>query len=298
MPIDPKLMIDFAVIAEEGSFTRAALRLRVAQPWLSARIHKLEKIVGYRLFDRTTRSLSLTGPGAELFEAARNVATAADAAERLARQLGRRDRGVLRIGAPPYSKIIRERRELIAAFTLAHPTVSVEIESGWSLPLLDRVDRGDLDLAFIMGDVDSACVESLVLKQYGAALSVDLHHPWASASSIPPQATAGRPVEVFVRNLNPGLWDRLHAPLIEVGAHLVEVPEMAEGAPDRMSSPDAIAAYFDFGSDNAGSTNVVRIPLAAPPTVAFRLVRHIAQPSRAGEAFWQFARFRGGGRTE
>lgn len=294
MPIDPKLMIDFAAIAEEGSFTRAAQRLRVAQPWLSARIHKLEQTVGYRLFDRTTRSVSLTERGAELFEAARDVARAAEAADRLALQLGRRNQTVLRIGAPPYSKIIRERRELIGDFALAHPEVSLEIEIGWSLALLGRLDAGNIDLAFIMGDTRATGFENVVLKRFGVALSLGRDHPWAKLPSISPEATIGQPIEVFIRNLNPGLWDRLYAPLIKAGAHLVEVPEMAEGAPDRMRSPEAVAAYFDFGADDAGSAEIVRIPLAAPAIVPFRLVRHIAQPSKIGEEFWQFARCRSG----
>lgn len=286
-------MIHFATIAEEGSFTRAAQRLRVAQPWLSARIHKLEEIVGYRLFDRTTRSVSLTEPGAELFEAARNVAKAAEAADRLALQLGRKNRTVLRIGAPPYSKVIRERRELIGEFVLAHPNVSLEIEIGWSLALLGRLDTGNIDLAFIMGDIEANGFENLVLKRFGVALSLDREHPWAKSPSISPEATVGQPIEVFVRNLNPGLWDQLYAPLIKAGAHLIEVPEVAEGAPDRMRSPEAVAAYFDFGADDAGFAEVVRIPLAAPANVPFQLLRNIAEPSKVGEEFWQLARFRG-----
>lgn len=294
MAIDPKLMIDFATIAENGSFTRAAQRLRVAQPWLSARIHKLEQIIGYRLFDRTTRSVTLTERGAELFEAARNVAKAAEAADRLALQLGRRNRTVLRIGAPPYSKIIRERRVLIGEFANAHPDVSLEIETGWSLALLGRLETGNIDLAFIMGDTEATGFESLVLKRFGVALSLDRDHPWAKSTSISPDATIGRTIEVFIRNLYPGLWDRLYAPLIKAGAHLIEVPELAEGAPDRMRSPDAVAAYFDFGADDAGFAEVVRIPLAAPATVPFQLLRNIAEPSKAGDEFWQFARLRGG----
>lgn len=294
VPIDPKLMIDFAAIAEEGSFTRAARRLCVAQPWLSARIHKLEKIVGYRLFDRTTRNVSLTELGAELFEAARNVAKSAEVAERLALQLGRRNRSVLRIGAPPYSKTIRERRELIGEFALAHPNVSLEIEMGWSLALLGRLATGNIDLAFIMGDTEGPTFESVVLKRFGVALSLHRDHPWAKAPSISPDATIRQSIQVFVRNLNPGLWDQLYAPLIEAGADLTEVPELAEGAPDRMRSPETVAAYFDFGADDSGFTESVRIPLAAPAMVPFQLLRNIAEPSKAGEEFWQFARSRGG----
>lgn len=290
MPIDPKLMIDFATIAEEGSFTQAAQRLRVAQPWLSARIHKLEEIVGYRLFDRTTRSVSLTEQGEELFEAARNVTKAAEAADRLALDLGRRNRTVLRIGAPPYSRIIRERRDLLARFAHAHPNVSLELEMGCAPTLLGRLATGNIDLAFIIGDTDAPGVESLVLKHIGVELTFDRDHPWGNLPSISPRATVGQPIEVFIRKLNPAMWDQLYAPLVEAGTDLVEVPELAEGAPERMRSPDAVAAYFDLGADDAGFAEIVRIPVAAPATVPFRLLRHIAQPSKAGEAFWHLAR--------
>ncbi|MEJ7927498.1 LysR family transcriptional regulator [Sphingobium sp. AN641] len=294
MRIDPKLIIHFAVIAEEGSFTRAARRLRVAQPWLSARLHKLEEMLGFRLIERTTRSLSLTEKGAEFLAAARNVAEASEAADCLALQLGRSNRGVLRIGAPPYSKAIRERRELIDAFAIAHPTVSVEIETGWSLALLGRLDRRDIDLAFIMGDLDITGFESVILRRFGVALTMARDHPWSAEPTLSPKALAGRPVEVFVRNLNPILWDTLYAPLIDAGAAFIEVPEVAEGPPDRMRSPDALAAYLDFGGYDAGLADVVRIPLAAPALVPFQLVRPVSQLSNAGEDFWQSARLIGG----
>ena len=291
MPVDPKLIIDFATIAEEGSFTRAAQRLRVAQPWLSARIHKLEQTIGYRLFDRTTRSVSLTKQGAELFEAASNLAKAAEAVDRLTLQLGRGSRSVLRIGAPPYSKIIQERGKLIGEFGVTHPHVTIEIEIGWSLALLDRLKARCIELAFIMGDAGSDEIEGLVLKWCGAALTLDPGHPWAKAPSISPEVTAGHSIDVFVRSLNPDLWDALYAPLINAGAHLVEVAELAEGAPDRMKSPDAVAAYLDLGADDAGSAEVVRVPLAAPASVPFQLLRPVAPLSKVGEEFWQLAHF-------
>jgi DNA-binding transcriptional LysR family regulator len=287
--IDPKLIIDFATIAEEGSFTRAAQRLRVAQPWLSARLHKLEELLGFRLLDRTTRSVSLTHRGAEFLEAARRVVDACEGADRLALQLKRSDRSVLRIGAAPYTKIIRRRRELIDGFARAHPKVSLELETGWSLALLGRLDAGEIDLTFLMGAVDQERYEGVVLKEYGVALTLSREHPLAAASSLSPEEIKNWPIQVYTRGLYPGLWDALHAPLLEVGARLVEVPEMAEGAPSRMDSPDEIAAFFDFGADDPGTADVVRIPLAAPVAVPFQLLRRTGQPSQAGQQFWDLA---------
>ncbi|KGI83710.1 hypothetical protein JY98_16460, partial [Exiguobacterium mexicanum] len=73
MKLDPRLVVQFAIIAEEGSFTRAAERLHVAQPWLSARLKKFEEQLGFPLFTRNTRNITLTKQGYELLQAARSV---------------------------------------------------------------------------------------------------------------------------------------------------------------------------------------------------------------------------------
>ena len=70
----------FVAIAEEGSFTRAAERLWVAQPGLSTQIRRLESEVGVQLFERHTRGVDLTDAGELFLERARTALAAADAA--------------------------------------------------------------------------------------------------------------------------------------------------------------------------------------------------------------------------
>lgn len=295
MHIDPRLIIDFVRIAEEGSFTRAARRLRVAQPRLSARLQKLELILGFRLFDRTTRSVSLTERGADFLDIARDVLHACEAADRLALQLKRRDRSVLRIGAAPSTKVIQIRSDLIEAFGLSHPAVSLELETGWSPVLLGRLEAGEIDLSFMMGEVDGARFDSIVLRRYGLALTVQRGHALDGAPFVTADTMKHRTVQVFTRSLNPCLWDLLYAPLVDAGAIFVEVADMAEGAPRRIRSPDMIAAFFDFGADDPGSTEVARIPVRAPAAVPFQLLRPIAQrPAGPGDAFWKLAQGRVG----
>lgn len=67
-----------AVLAEELSFTRAARRLGVAQPALSAQIGRLERRLGCKLVERSTRSVELTPAGADLLALARRVLAEAD----------------------------------------------------------------------------------------------------------------------------------------------------------------------------------------------------------------------------
>lgn len=289
MRIDPRLIIEFATIAEEGSFTRAAHRLCVNQPWLSTRFQRFEQALGFRLFERTTRRLSLTDHGAQLLQAA-NAATAAfEAVDQLANQLSRSNKGILRIGAAPYTKTIGQRRKLLHEFSLNCPNIHLELETGWSLALLGRLDAGELDLTFMAGTVDPSRYEGIELRRLGVAITLSREHPLAGSGALPATALTDYPIQVFTRSLNPQLWDALHAPLLGTGCRLIEIPEMAEGPPSRMESPTAAAAFFDFGADDIGAAEVVRIPLAAPAVIPFQLLRRPGPTPYAQQKFWELA---------
>jgi DNA-binding transcriptional LysR family regulator len=88
----------FVAIAEEGSFTRAAERLWVAQPGLSTQIRRLEDEVGVQLFERHARGVELTGAGEIFLERARAVLAAADTVSATGRDLERGVVGSIRLG--------------------------------------------------------------------------------------------------------------------------------------------------------------------------------------------------------
>lgn len=127
--IDPKFLIEFAVIAEERSFVRAARRLRVAQPWLSAGLGKLERIIGFHLLDRTTCSVAFADRGAALLPVAGEMARLAEKANQLLLQLGRQERRILRIGAAASTKEIHHRHELLNDFAMSLTDCSLKLES-------------------------------------------------------------------------------------------------------------------------------------------------------------------------
>ncbi|MGX5181335.1 LysR family transcriptional regulator [Streptomyces avermitilis] len=79
MSVDPRLLRAFVAVAEELHFTRAAVRLYVAQQALSRDIRRLERELGTELFLRTTRQVTLTADGARLLPYARRVLAAQDA---------------------------------------------------------------------------------------------------------------------------------------------------------------------------------------------------------------------------
>ncbi|WP_243736919.1 LysR family transcriptional regulator [Cupriavidus sp. L7L] len=88
----------FVVVAEEESFSKAAIRLNVAQPALSLRIKELEQKLGTRLFDRTTRSVRLTNAGQVFYSEVKSILLNLSQAVLATQSASRGESGILRIG--------------------------------------------------------------------------------------------------------------------------------------------------------------------------------------------------------
>src|SRR4051812_7132817 len=84
--ISPADMVLFAAVVREGSFSSAARQLGITKQTTSERIGKLEKQLGVRLLERTTRRLRVTGPGAEYYDRCSAIAAQIDDANREVQQ--------------------------------------------------------------------------------------------------------------------------------------------------------------------------------------------------------------------
>src|SRR5437764_669577 len=89
----------FVTVADLGTVSKAALRLRVAQPALSRQIKDFENELGLKLFDRVGRRLLLTGEGEQLLSDCRGLLGYASAIGQRAQLLRRGDQGVLKVAA-------------------------------------------------------------------------------------------------------------------------------------------------------------------------------------------------------
>src|SRR5690242_21123495 len=88
----------FVAVAEEGSFTRAAARVHVAQPGVSAQVRQLERELGQELFDRSGRTVRLTEVGEAVLPFARAALEAVDGAHRTVEELTGLLRGQVAVG--------------------------------------------------------------------------------------------------------------------------------------------------------------------------------------------------------
>lgn len=135
-------------VAELGSFTRAAKRCLVVQSALSHQIARLEKELGARLFDRTSRQVRLTAAGEVFLPEARQALDAAERARAEVAATAGEVRGRLAVGAIPTVAAV-DIPAALRAFHLRYPKVHIVLRDGASKDLVQEVRDGTLDVAFL-----------------------------------------------------------------------------------------------------------------------------------------------------
>ena len=153
----------FVTVAEELHFGRAAERLNIVQPAVSQQVARLERELGLKLLDRSSRHVRLTGDGERMLREARTILAAADHATGVAAELASGRAGVLRIGTAPG---LRDRLERgLAALRASTPDLEIKLSSGAAADHLDALRSGDLDAAFVRGEVAAADLRVIELWQ-------------------------------------------------------------------------------------------------------------------------------------
>src|SRR5690349_21702705 len=124
--MDLKRLRTFVTVAELGSVSKAALRLRIAQPALSRQLIELEAELGLKLFDRAGRGLVLTRNGEQLIESSRSVLGQVVFLTDRARDLRGGDTGLLKVAASP--QIIEAvLAKLLPRYRRSYPNVQVRL---------------------------------------------------------------------------------------------------------------------------------------------------------------------------
>jgi LysR family transcriptional regulator, nitrogen assimilation regulatory protein len=133
-------------VAELGSLSRAAERLRIAQPALSRQIRLLEAELGARLFERHGRGMMITDQGRDAVAHAIRVLAEVDELRAGAVEGSAPLTGCVAIGLPPTVADVVSV-PLVAAFQATHPRAAVRLVSAYTGYLLDWLRRGDIDVA-------------------------------------------------------------------------------------------------------------------------------------------------------
>jgi DNA-binding transcriptional LysR family regulator len=182
----------FVAVAEELHFGRAALRLHLAQPPLSQQIRKLEDLLGYALFARTSRSVRLTTAGEEFLDRARRTLRNMQRDIDETRSVGRGEVGSLHIGFVGSAMLTT----LPAAFTRyreEYPGVRLHLHESFTSRVIEGLENGTLDAGILRdGDpVEGLEVTPIYTEPFVAVLPRS--RAPAGRKSISPLALKGEP---------------------------------------------------------------------------------------------------------
>lgn len=175
----------FLAVAQEGSVTRAARVLHLTQPTLSRQIRELEEELGQTLFSRGGRELSLTREGLLLRQRAEEIVGLAEITEKEFRSLGEKTvSGDLSLGCGE-SKALSFVTDALKVLQDEHPLIIPHFFSGNGEIVMDRLDKGLLDFAVLMGAENTERYSSLPLPNHDTwGLLMDKDDPMAQKKAI------------------------------------------------------------------------------------------------------------------
>ncbi len=173
----------FLAVAEELHFTRAAERLRIAQPPLSRQIQNLEQALGVKLFERTNRRVSLTVAGQTFLEEVRKILQAIEQGIHRTQQVSLGKAGRLKIGFEgsishdSFLTIVRQFRQ-------QYPGIEIIVREMSSGNQVAALQKGDIDIGAIDPLFATADLTLQLLLKEPLAAAMNRSHPLADRESI------------------------------------------------------------------------------------------------------------------
>ena len=155
----------FAAVAELGHLTRAAEKLHISQPAVSAQIKALEDELGVALFERVSSGMVLTSAGRKLLPEAQKVVAAAQSLRSRARAIQGEIVGRARVGTVSDPEFVRVG-EFLAHALEEHPLLEIEIHHEVTGEAFEKVRDGTLDASFYYGNVEHAEIAAVPLIDF------------------------------------------------------------------------------------------------------------------------------------
>lgn len=196
----------FVAVADEGSFVKAAERLCVATSNVSQQLRQLERELGVRLFDRTTRRVELTPEGGLLLRSAEDVLARVEILREAAREAAGGRAGVIRAARVHGAGDMVS--ELVRAFEDRCPGVVVDFRTRQTAEVTEEVLAGEVRLG--IARTTAAGLDSIVLNAHpSSCLVVRKDHPLAAQREVRLQALHGQPYVLIDRGANAYFHDAI-----------------------------------------------------------------------------------------
>ena len=262
--IETRLLRQFIAVAEELNFRRAAERLHMAQPPLSQAILRLEEVLGYPVFERTNRKVSLTPAGCTFLATARQVLASLEEGVAATRRVAQGIEGHLRLSfihITPYAHVLHALR----AFRLASPAVHFTLREASTQQQVEWLERGDIDIALLRAPGRSTPgLRFERLSGEDIVVALPLAHRCAGQAQVALADLAGDDFVASPRALGQGFHDQLASLCLHAGF----VPRVVQQARRLQTVLGLVAAGFGAALLPASLAptmppGVVMLPLAS-----------------------------------
>lgn len=210
------------MVAEELNFSRAAERLRMAQPPLSQEIRKLEEELGVQLFHRTKRMVELTDAGKIFLEGSQQTLFQLERAIKETQLAAQGKIGNLIIGFVDSTEIVIE---VLNKFRERFPKIHLILREMTTEQQLKALYEKQIHIGFIRSKQNNEILSSEVCSEESLRLVLHQDHPFASLPEIPLQLLIDEPFILFPRHLGPNFYDLIISYFRDHGVSLKIVQE-------------------------------------------------------------------------
>ncbi|MGY5955428.1 DNA-binding transcriptional regulator, LysR family [Kosakonia sp. BK9b] len=233
----------FVAVAQTQHFTRAAEMLGMSQPPLSQQIRRLEEEVGTPLFYRLTRGVELTEAGEAFYEDACQILALSDAALEKAKGIARGMKGKLYLGVTSSNAFHSKIFSVLRQFVNAYPQVALHQKEANMATLMQELDEGVIDVAFVRLPCENSKSFNLkLIDEEPMVIALHHTHPLSSKEEVSLFELQKTPVVTFPQEVAPGLYELVYNACLRAGINM----DNQQQASQFSSSLSMVAAGFGF----------------------------------------------------
>ena len=204
--LDLRNLRTFVVVAERGSFTRAAEELHIAQQAVSQQIRTLERTLGVTLLRRTSRRVEITAEGNVFLADCRRVLAAADRAASRVKAAARGEVGTLRL-AYTLTTVWETTPRLLSYLSETLGQVKVEAREVFGADVGQLLTSERTDIAIAPRTVYPSGLATRPLRNEEMRIALSSSDPLAQRKRLDLVRLANRPFELWPRDMAPGFYD-------------------------------------------------------------------------------------------
>ena len=220
----------FLKLSEQLNYRQTARELGMTQPALSRAIAQLEDEIGFALFERTNRNVTITEAGSVFGGGCREALTLLNDSVARARKISNGQMGHLVLG---YTEVAIAGRlaRIVESFRKAYPEVEVELRAAWTEAQLEMLASGSIDVGFVTDPVARPEFANICVQSDSLVVIMPPTHPLTKFKTIPLPKLANEP---FVTG-SEDRWRVFHGHIHRICDEAGFRPNVVQTAPDTLS---------------------------------------------------------------